>query len=243
MESNGNEWNQLTLFAADTHVSPSASQDNAKEPTTRDTFGHVSPTPFGFFDPDSHCWKTSQATFQWDSEMFKPIWPRSGTTRNGIAYRRQPSAPLTAVTEYSLWLHGRTWSTPTTQEVEHPDMEVNEKGRRASKSGHGRGHSIGLADQVRMWPTPTAHMAKEGGHPAEGRRNTPTLTFQALWPTPTASSWGNEGSRNLLQKNVEAGEITEAEKRQMSAGNGGKLNPEWVEWLMGFPIGWTDLKD
>lgn len=22
--------------------------------------------------------------------------------------------------------------------------------------------------------------------------------------------------------------------------NGGKLNPEWVEWLQGFPIGWTD---
>ena len=28
--------------------------------------------------------------------------------------------------------------------------------------------------------------------------------------------------------------------------NGGKtigsLNPEWVEWLMGVPVGWTDLK-
>ena len=24
---------------------------------------------------------------------------------------------------------------------------------------------------------------------------------------------------------------------------GGKLNPNWVEWLMGYPIGWTDLKD
>ena len=21
----------------------------------------------------------------------------------------------------------------------------------------------------------------------------------------------------------------------------GYLNPAWVEWLMGFPIGWTDL--
>ena len=24
--------------------------------------------------------------------------------------------------------------------------------------------------------------------------------------------------------------------------NGGSLNPEWVEWLMGYPKGWTDLK-
>ena len=22
---------------------------------------------------------------------------------------------------------------------------------------------------------------------------------------------------------------------------GGSLNPTWVEWLMGFPLGWTDL--
>jgi DNA (cytosine-5)-methyltransferase 1 len=28
-----------------------------------------------------------------------------------------------------------------------------------------------------------------------------------------------------------------------TAGNGGSLNPTWVEWLMGFPTGWTDLKD
>jgi len=26
------------------------------------------------------------------------------------------------------------------------------------------------------------------------------------------------------------------------AANGGQLNPMWVEWLMGWPLGWTDLK-
>ena len=25
--------------------------------------------------------------------------------------------------------------------------------------------------------------------------------------------------------------------------DGGTLSPTWVEWLMGFPSGWTDLKD
>ena len=32
------------------------------------------------------------------------------------------------------------------------------------------------------------------------------------------------------------------EARKMGAGNGGQLNPTWVEWLMGWPLGWTDLK-
>lgn len=29
---------------------------------------------------------------------------------------------------------------------------------------------------------------------------------------------------------------------QLGAVVGGALNPPWVEWLMGWPIGWTDLK-
>jgi hypothetical protein len=46
----------------------------------------------------------------------------------------------------------------------------------------------------------------------------------------------------MLDKKIEEGSITESDKRAMSAGNGGKLNPMWVEWLMGFPTGWTDLE-
>ena len=30
--------------------------------------------------------------------------------------------------------------------------------------------------------------------------------------------------------------------RPLSEQVGGLLNPNWVEWLMGWPIGWTDLK-
>jgi len=61
------------------------------------------------------------------------------------------------------------------------------------------------------WPTPTAHLHKEGGYPAEYTRNTPTLTAEA----------------------------TQSEGKPHSSGS---LNPAWVEWLMGFPQGWTDLK-
>ena len=196
----GETWNQLTLFAGDTLVSPLASQGRETAPTMPAIFGRDSQTLLGFYDPDTHCWKTSQGTLVSDSVTCLQTWPRAGMTRNGIAYQLQPSAHRTCATEYSLSLHAQTW------------------------------------------PTPTAHLAKEGGYPAEGNRNTQTLTYQVMWPTPTASSWGNEGSRNLIQQHVEQGDITEAEKRQMISGNGGKLNPTWVEWLMGFPTGWTDLE-
>lgn len=34
-------------------------------------------------------------------------------------------------------------------------------------------------------------------------------------------------------------EVSEAE--QAAGRRPGKLNPTWVEWLMGFPLGWTEL--
>lgn len=48
--------------------------------------------------------------------------------------------------------------------------------------------------------------------------------------------------RTKLEKLKEAGKITEAELRSMAAGSGNQLNPDWVEWLMGFPTGWTDAE-
>lgn len=34
----------------------------------------------------------------------------------------------------------------------------------------------------------------------------------------------------------------ERNSRPLSEQVGGHLNPPWVEWLMGWPIGWTDLE-
>ena len=48
-------------------------------------------------------------------------------------------------------------------------------------------------------------------------------------PTPSATDW--KGSRKVGQRR---GQLSEAEGIV-----GGKLNPAFVEWLMGFPIGWT----
>ena len=57
------------------------------------------------------------------------------------------------------------WPTPTTQEIEHPQAELTESGRRKSKDGNSS-HSLNLADSVKMWPTPTT---KGYGHASEGQ--------------------------------------------------------------------------
>ena len=54
-----------------------------------------------------------------------------------------------------------------------------------------------------------------------------------LWPTPNASPVTFGG----VQCSGDGREIP----NKLGWAVGGSLNPTWVEWLMGFPPGWTDL--
>jgi hypothetical protein len=67
----------------------------------------------------------------------------------------------------------------------------------------------------------------------------------ALWPTPMAKGCGGSGHWQMIEKKYSEGKITHEEKMAFQAGprNIGKLNPEWVGWLMGFPPGWINLED
>ena len=65
----------------------------------------------------------------------------------------------------------------------------------------------------------------------------------AFWPTPTTGSslCAGTGSFQMLKRMAEKGLITEEERRQLSQGNGGKTNPELLEWLMGYEKAFTQL--
>ncbi len=67
--------------------------------------------------------------------------------------------------------------------------------------------------------------------------------YVAVFPTPQATSWGCPGARKKLKELEKNEVITATERKGMQAGNGGKLNPTWVEALMGFPTDWTNLED
>lgn len=62
-----------------------------------------------------------------------------------------------------------------------------------------------------------------------------------LWPTPTASACKGSSPGALLRKNGRS-RINDRLDHALMHQEGGQLNPPWVEWLMSFPIGWTELK-
>ena len=116
-------------------------------------------------------------------------------TVDGVLLEQQIAALRTNEIESGLW------RTPQAQD----GMRGVYKTKEAVDAHLSRGHQLGLANQVahrHLWPTPTAHLAKETNAPSEALRNEPSLSSRV----------------------------------------GGTLNPMWVEWLMGWPLGWTDLK-
>ena len=100
-----------------------------------------------------------------------------------------------------------------------------------------------------LWPTPRASEYKGcgpvGSKSAEHMNGKHYLSAVVLYATPNARDWKNatatewdnpKNTRNLnrmIAKMCEGGQSTEERN--------GQLNPTWVEWLMGFPIGWTEL--
>lgn len=79
------------------------------------------------------------------------------------------------------------------------------------------------------WPTPTA---SAGGPEPPGVTWRKLATVVAMLPTPTSQDAKNNGSASQQKRNT----------KPLNAEIGGPLNPTWVEWLMGWPLGWTDLK-
>jgi DNA (cytosine-5)-methyltransferase 1 len=62
-----------------------------------------------------------------------------------------------------------------------------------------------------------------------------------MWPTPQASDnrdRGNLGSGAILRRKEKGKQIGLS---QSVSDQSGALNPPWVEWLMGWPLEWTDL--
>lgn len=107
-----------------------------------------------------------------------------------------------------------------------------------------------------MWATPTA----SSGEPPKktegwtwtglywindkGEKKQTRLKDQvAMWPTATARDYKGGRTPETLAKagRNETNSLPDAVNAQM--GKTGSLNPQWVEWLMGYPEGWTDLED
>jgi DNA (cytosine-5)-methyltransferase 1 len=108
-----------------------------------------------------------------------------------------------------------------------------------------------LRDRVLIVATRRATVADTSGAPSEGGRlsgrgrpqHAEPYMAGREWPAPTPhpSEWGRPRSRRA-EYSSDPAKSGEGKQINLSMTVTGQLNPEWVEWLMGFPVGWTDLE-
>jgi hypothetical protein len=71
----------------------------------------------------------------------------------------------------------------------------------------------------------------------------------SLWPTVLASEGTGGGSKRMAEQALRGQKRASGHKTELRIRDliqylhGGPMNLAWAEWLMGFPPGWTDLKE
>ena len=194
--------------------------------------------PFAWFanyDREQLCWRTWQGCLLEGWTEFSGRWPRLGLMRNGIAYRLPPLVPRISGTGCSLWLTPRASDTGSGESQE--TFVKRNRDRTMNCSGS-------LAAQVKerpMWPTPKSSAAGQDYAKMHGRDNRKPgaglslATMAAMYPTPKSRDWKGQSQRGIH------GPMDSLANQDRGDGKpiGGQLNPTWVEWLMGFPLGWT----
>lgn len=150
-----------------------------------------------------------------DCEACWPILPLSGSMRNGRV-SAQPTAEL------------RTSGGASSSLLPTPSASAygSNRGGSAGRVGIER---LSLASMARagMLPTPTARDVKGPGSGTDLPRALGASRPTAMLPTPTVR--GNHNRRGLSPQSGDG----------LATAVGGSLHPRFVEWMMGFPIDWT----
>lgn len=223
----------LCLPASHANPFPSPAKDSPK--TTLETAGLTPSESFAKYDPDGCCWRTSQVSLLTPTlEEFSGTWPRQGSMRNGMLFQRPTLAPRIFEKGFGSW----------------PTPRAGERGQYQRDHGTKGKERPTLTGKVKGWPTPTTrddrgpasnHLDLTRAVRTDGR--TDGRTQLRHWPTPlkTEGSGGPQppakrraGGHTPKLRDEVGGESIQLTKQ-------GQLNPAWVEWLMGWPVGWTDL--
>mgnify|MGYP006266536909 CR=1 FL=1 len=237
----------LTLYLAGFHAKTFQPQEKAQELTESEAgCGEKWRASFVKYDPDLFLWRTHQCSLLGDLEQFSETWPQWGLMRDGECWEQRMLEQTIRGTGYGLSPNGvDSFHTPNTT-----GLDGGSNSRKALKS------------KMEKLPTPTAHKTTKSGDlinsdgspwdgiskPHSKKTGKPVQTALAdkverlNWPTPQASDHRDRGnmSNPSIQRRAEKGK--QLNLSMVAHPTSGQLNPTWVEWLMGWPLGWTDLK-
>jgi len=231
----------LTLYLAGFHVRTLAQQEKAQELTENEAgCGEKWRASFTKYDPDLSLWKTHQCSLLGDLEPFLETWPKWGLMRNGECWEQTQLAHPTKESAFGFTVPTPVASDGTTGSLigKNDSFYETRTGMPRKVNQNGKDGSVGLGRLVQMWPTPrscsamAATITPESAWNKKRNPNLETIVGRVQFPTPTAHNAKECASPSEYNRNTPT----------LATHAGGKLNPMWVEWLMGWPLDWTDLK-
>ena len=217
---------QLTLFAEDSHASPSQSQDSDKGRTMTVTSGLRCLELYESVSPAGSLARTFLGSSEWHSTMCALIWSAKATKSGRLYYQLVPSMLTTEETESGLW------RTPMNSDWKNMDTA----------------NQLSLSKQIKdpaLWPTPTVNgnYNARGASQKSGDGLATAVKKAGMFPTPTPRDYKGGRKAETLEAKGRLPTNSLPDLVNSQAGETGPLNPTpFVEWLMGFPTGWTELK-
>lgn len=170
------------------------------------------------YDPHSSSWKTCQQSLLAEAGKWSESLPRWGMTQDGVLSALPKLGPTIGERD------GFYLPTPT----------ASEGGFNRSPGSSKKRPTLTQMARHNMWPTPTVHGNYNRTGSSKNAGNGLATAVQ-MFATPLARDYRHGGKPSAKRNRTGTPPLSEQ--------IGGQLNPMWVEWLMGYPAGWTELKD
>ena len=237
MSNNSPESNseQMELFpmssSVDTPVSRSALQVVKEAKKTPDISGQKCIDLYESCGHDGSFARMLVDTLNSVSTKYSLHWRLKDTPAGRLLFQRAVSTRPTKETGSGLW------PTPTAMTGGTGVAPSHKEGKHGWNTGAAVKDSLS-ENPVKMWPTPTIDSSTERTK-KYSQGGTPLPMAVKMWPTARASDYKGAPKNRHMGSETYRGNLSEAAR---TSETDGQLNPTWVEWLMGFPLGHTELK-
>lgn len=228
----GQDWEQLTLYPEDSPASRFPWPESSAGRKTSDFYGLKCSALSGSLGRIASSVRMYLESSRLPPGRWQRIWSVQAITSSCCNLRLRLSERGTGGQDAFLSRvpgEGILWPTPCAADG------YTQKLRSTQQQGMGR-HLLNLPAAIRLYPTPRANEGKDRlQHVPPSRMKSPgkcnltqAIAMERMFTTPCAEdSIGSTGGGN---------------HRSLRTDVSGQLNPEWTEWLMGFPAGWSELE-
>ena len=223
----------LTSLREGSHAPHFLQQENVSEKLTIETCSQKPYGSYGKYDQATSSWKMSEDWLTALTPTQKKSlgsFPRQGTMQDGVCVPQKKQELRTKDIDGGVSQTGVMFPTPANQEPGWKHLELIDR----------HGCSPPCHPNQRFYDKNTGRLVQKG------------LTQMASWPTPDSSARGPcavdliaENGKSVFRRisNQRRGiNLETATKINPGDNSKGGLNPDWVEWLMGLPKGFTSLE-